>query len=62
MSPHIRFRSFVVSVVAAAIVEVVVEVGATCGSPGYHGIEARRRAWVDHLSFAPWVHDLPVSY
>ena len=40
-------------VVAAAIGEVVVEVGATCGSPGHHGIEARRRAWVDRFSSAP---------
>ena len=31
-------------VVAAVIGEVVVEVGATCGCPGHHGIEARRRA------------------
>ena len=31
---------------AAAIGEVVVEAGPTCGSPGNHGIEARRRAWV----------------
>ena len=62
MSPHISFRSIVVIVVAVAIGEVVVEVGATCGSPGNHGIEARRRAWVDRFSSAPWVHDPPVGY
>ena len=43
-------------------VRVVVEVGATCGNPGHHGIEARRRAWVDRFSSAPWVHDHPVGY
>ena len=47
-------------VVVAAIGVRVVEVGATCGSPGHHGIEARRRALVDHFSSAPWVHDPPV--
>ena len=53
----------VVVVVDAAIgVRVVVEVGATCGSPGHRGIEARRWAWVDRLSSAPWVHDPPVGY
>ena len=45
----------VVVVVAAAIGEVVVEAGSTCGSPGTRGIEARRRAWVDRFSSAPWV-------
>ena len=49
-------------VVIAAIGVRVVEVGANCGSPGHHGIEARRRAWVDHFSSAPWVHDPPVDY
>ena len=34
----------VVVVAAAAIGEVVVEVGATYGSPGHRGIEAPRRA------------------
>ena len=49
-------------VVAAAIGEVVVEAGATYSSPGYHDIEARRRAWVESFSNAPWVHDPPVGY
>ena len=52
----------VVVVVAAAIGEVVVEVGATFSSPGHHGIEARRRACVDHFSSAPWVHGPPFGY
>ena len=34
----------VVVIVVAAIGEVVVEAGATYGSPGHHGIETRRRA------------------
>ena len=51
----------VVDVVAVIGVRVV-EVGATCGSPGHHGIVARRRAWVDPLSSALWVHDPPVGY
>ena len=34
-----------VVVVVTAIGVRVVEVGATCGSAGHHGIEARRRAW-----------------
>ena len=54
--------SVVVVVVAAAIGEVVVDVGAICGSPGNHGIEAQRRAWVDHFSSAPWVLDIPIGY
>ena len=40
----------------------IVEVGATCGSPGHRGIEAQRRAWVDRFSSAPWVHGPPVGY
>ena len=52
----------VVVVDDAAIGEIVVDGGAICGSPGHHGIEARRRAWVDRFSSAPWVHDPPVSY
>ena len=53
----------IVVVVAAAIgVRVVVEVGATCGSPGHRGIEARRRTWFDRFSSAPRVHDSPVGY
>ena len=35
---------FSVVVVVAALGVIVVEVGATCGSSGHHGIEARRRA------------------
>ena len=52
----------VVVVDDAAIGENVVDGGAICGSPGHHGIEARRRAWIDRFSSAPWVHDPPVSY
>ena len=53
----------VVVVVAAAIgVRVVDESGATCGSPGHCGIEARRRSWVVRFSSAPWVHDPHVGY
>ena len=37
------FNIIVVVVVVAAIGMRVVEIGATCGSPGHHGIEARRR-------------------
>ena len=51
-----------VVVVVATIGVRVVEVGSTCCSPGHHGIEARRRAWVDRFSSAPWVHDPPVGY
>ena len=51
-----------VVVVSEAIGVIVVDVGATCGSPGHHGIEARRRAWVDRFSYASWVHDPPVGY
>ena len=51
-----------VVVVVAAIVVRVVEVGSTCGSPGNHGIEARRRACIDRFSSAPWAHDPPVGY
>ena len=43
----------VVVVFVAAIGEVVVEAGATCGGPGHHGIEARRRAWVEPSSSTP---------
>ena len=49
-------------VVVAAIGEFIVEIGAICGSPGHQGIEARRRAWVDRFSYAPWLHDPPVGY
>ena len=51
-----------VVVVVAKIGVRVVEVGATCGTPELHGIEARRRAWVYGFSSAPWVHDPPVGY
>ena len=47
---------------AAAIGEIVVEAGATYGSPGHHGIEARRRAWIDPFSSASWVHGPHVGY
>ena len=52
----------VVVVVVAALSVRVVEVGATCGSTGHYGIEARRRPWVNPFSSAPWVHDPPVGY
>ena len=39
-------------VVATAIGVRVVEVGTNCGSPGHHGIEARRLEWVDRISTA----------
>ena len=42
-----------VVIVVAAIGVRVVEVGANCGSPGHHGIEVRRWAWVDRFSSAP---------
>ena len=34
-------RYIVCVVIVTAIGEVVIEVGATCGGPGHHGIEAR---------------------
>ena len=37
----------------AVVVAVVVEAEETCGSPGHHGIEPWRRAWVDRFSSAP---------
>ena len=49
-------------VVVAAIGVRVVEVGATCGNPGNHGIEARSRAWVDSFSSAPCVYDPPIKF
>ena len=45
--------SVVVVVVVAELGVRVVEIGATCGSPGHHGIEAWRRARVDRFSSAP---------
>ena len=51
-----------VVVVVAALGVIVVEFGATYGSPGHHGIEARRREWVGRFSSAPWAHDQPVGY
>ena len=62
---RLLFNTTVVVIVfvnAMAICEVVVKVGATCGSTGHHGIEARRRAWVDRFSSAAWIHDHPVGY
>ena len=52
----------VVVVVFAALGVRVVEFGATRVSPGHHGIEARRRAWVGRFSSAPWAHYHPVGY
>ena len=49
----------IVVVVVAVLGVRVVEVGATCCSPGHHGFEAR--AWVGRFSSAPWVHP-PVGY
>ena len=51
-----------VVVVVVAIVVRVVEVGATCDSPGNHGIEARRRACIDRFSSTPWAPDPHVGY
>ena len=47
---------------AAAIGEIVVEAGATYGSPGHHGIDDWRRAWIDPFSSAPWVHGPSFGY
>ena len=49
-------------VVVAALGVRIVEVVATCGSPWHRGIDARRRAWVDRFSTAPWLHDPPIGY
>ena len=47
-------RSWLVSLVVVVVllwrlVRFDVEAGTTCGSPGNHGIEARRRPWVEQL-------------